>query len=464
MSDRGHCPGCGEERRIENVDLLVCGECDNIWTNGEEDPSILDAPPPPELRPVMLIWVHCDRVGWTPSVSLECPAHAAWLCRPSPENNGVIYARFTACAPATRVRSEQSIKRRYGLPSRGQARPAAGGALRKLVDRALSTVPWRGPERSACGRRPVPPVESGGVPRQRAQVPQVGVGRRRLWAVAARHHADGRGLRQARPWLLRQIALIKPRVIVALGAPAWEYLRVNGDVEAMQAARGDPDDKSSRHADTYITRVQGQMRRLTIQGHECIVIPVCHPSFILRKFDRNDPDKPLEPSAHSQRLIWMGHLQKAFRMAYQPDTFVDYDVEEQVHEEEDARGPSYQRRYRCEEDEPSREKTMHDRAHRTPKTTNRIEFQHTHHQQHGTEMLVTDAPWTDARCWRASRTFRTICWWSCRAGGRDWQWGWGRHQARGPGERCQVDEPRRVLRAQVPLQAGQAARRGHAAV
>jgi DNA polymerase len=59
------------------------------------------------------------------------------------------------------------------------------------------------------------------------------------------------------PYLLKQIELIKPRIIVALGATAYHYL--SGD-------------------DSNISKVRGTV----IQKKEYILIPTYHPSYLLR--------------------------------------------------------------------------------------------------------------------------------------------------------------------------------------
>jgi len=59
------------------------------------------------------------------------------------------------------------------------------------------------------------------------------------------------------PYLLKQIALIKPRIIVALGATAYHYL--SGD-------------------DSNISKVRGSV----LQKKEYILIPTYHPSYLLR--------------------------------------------------------------------------------------------------------------------------------------------------------------------------------------
>ena len=71
--------------------------------------------------------------------------------------------------------------------------------------------------------------------------------------------------KRARPWLDRQLELIRPRVIVTLGNFATKLL--------LQTKEG-------------ITKLRGQEFAFTRAGHEAVLIPTLHPSAVLRSGGR----------------------------------------------------------------------------------------------------------------------------------------------------------------------------------
>ena len=64
-------------------------------------------------------------------------------------------------------------------------------------------------------------------------------------------------------WLLRQIAIVNPEVIVALGAPASNFLLAT---------------------DQGLTRLRGVWHEITVAGSSIAVMPTFHPAYVLRNY------------------------------------------------------------------------------------------------------------------------------------------------------------------------------------
>jgi uracil-DNA glycosylase len=75
-------------------------------------------------------------------------------------------------------------------------------------------------------------------------------------------------IRSHTPWLLKQISIIKPRVICSLGNYSTKFFLANGDVDKMKEQEG-------------ITSIHGDVRRLDFLGLKIKLIPLFHPAAII---------------------------------------------------------------------------------------------------------------------------------------------------------------------------------------
>ncbi len=70
------------------------------------------------------------------------------------------------------------------------------------------------------------------------------------------------------PWLIRQIRIIRPKVVCSLGNYATKFFLANGEVDLMDKQSG-------------ITNVHGKTRELDFQGVKFKLIPLFHPAAII---------------------------------------------------------------------------------------------------------------------------------------------------------------------------------------
>ena len=70
------------------------------------------------------------------------------------------------------------------------------------------------------------------------------------------------------PWLLKQIQVIKPRVVCSLGNYASKFFLANGDVDKMDEMPG-------------ITSIHGQVKEMDFLGMKIKLIPLFHPAAII---------------------------------------------------------------------------------------------------------------------------------------------------------------------------------------
>jgi DNA polymerase len=70
------------------------------------------------------------------------------------------------------------------------------------------------------------------------------------------------------PWLLKQIQVIKPRVVCSLGNYASKFFLANGDVDKMNEMPG-------------ITSIHGQVKEMDFLGMKIKLIPLFHPAAII---------------------------------------------------------------------------------------------------------------------------------------------------------------------------------------
>lgn len=70
------------------------------------------------------------------------------------------------------------------------------------------------------------------------------------------------------PWLLRQIEVIKPKVICSLGNYATKFFLANGEVDKMDKQPG-------------ITGIHGKVREIDFLGMKIKLIPLFHPAAII---------------------------------------------------------------------------------------------------------------------------------------------------------------------------------------
>ncbi|MDP4039021.1 MAG: uracil-DNA glycosylase [Candidatus Pacearchaeota archaeon] len=70
------------------------------------------------------------------------------------------------------------------------------------------------------------------------------------------------------PWLLKQIEVIKPKVVCSLGNYATKFFLAGGNVENMKEQEG-------------ITKLHGKTRNVNINGREIKLIPLFHPAAII---------------------------------------------------------------------------------------------------------------------------------------------------------------------------------------
>jgi DNA polymerase len=75
-------------------------------------------------------------------------------------------------------------------------------------------------------------------------------------------------IRSHTPWLVKQIRVLKPRVICSLGNFATKFILANGDVENMKSCPG-------------ITLVHGKVQNIKFDGLEIKLIPLFHPAAII---------------------------------------------------------------------------------------------------------------------------------------------------------------------------------------
>lgn len=69
-------------------------------------------------------------------------------------------------------------------------------------------------------------------------------------------------------WLVKQIEVIKPKVVCSLGNYATKFFLSNGDVNLMKKQEG-------------ITKLHGKVRRIRFMGVDIILIPLFHPAAII---------------------------------------------------------------------------------------------------------------------------------------------------------------------------------------
>ena len=77
-------------------------------------------------------------------------------------------------------------------------------------------------------------------------------------------------IRKHTPYLLKQISIIKPKVICSLGNYATKFFLAGGDVEKMKDKLG-------------ITKLHGKVQIVKINGIEIKLIPLFHPAAIIYK-------------------------------------------------------------------------------------------------------------------------------------------------------------------------------------
>jgi DNA polymerase len=70
------------------------------------------------------------------------------------------------------------------------------------------------------------------------------------------------------PWLVRQISLLKPKVICSLGNYATKFFLSNGEVDKMDKQAG-------------ITAVHGKVKKMNFNGLDIILVPLFHPAAII---------------------------------------------------------------------------------------------------------------------------------------------------------------------------------------
>ncbi|MBU0959233.1 MAG: uracil-DNA glycosylase [Nanoarchaeota archaeon] len=70
------------------------------------------------------------------------------------------------------------------------------------------------------------------------------------------------------PWLVKQIKIIKPKVICSLGNYATKFFLANGDVDLMVKQPG-------------ISSVHGKVREIEFMGMKIKLIPLFHPAAII---------------------------------------------------------------------------------------------------------------------------------------------------------------------------------------
>jgi len=70
------------------------------------------------------------------------------------------------------------------------------------------------------------------------------------------------------PWLLKQIEVIKPKVICSLGNYATRFFLANGEVDEMDKQLG-------------ITNVHGKVKHMDFLGSKIKLIPLFHPAAII---------------------------------------------------------------------------------------------------------------------------------------------------------------------------------------
>jgi len=75
-------------------------------------------------------------------------------------------------------------------------------------------------------------------------------------------------IRSHTPWLVKQLQVIKPKVVCSLGNYATKFFLAKGDVDAMTTMPG-------------ITSVHGKVRETEIHGIPIKLIPLFHPAAII---------------------------------------------------------------------------------------------------------------------------------------------------------------------------------------
>ncbi len=75
-------------------------------------------------------------------------------------------------------------------------------------------------------------------------------------------------IRAHTPWLLKQIDVIRPKVVCSLGNYATKFFLAEGNVDEMKNQLG-------------ITSVHGKVQMVKINGHEIKLIPLFHPAAII---------------------------------------------------------------------------------------------------------------------------------------------------------------------------------------
>ena len=73
-----------------------------------------------------------------------------------------------------------------------------------------------------------------------------------------------------KPWLIKQIREIKPKVICSLGNYATKFFLARGDVDKMKDMPG-------------ITSVHGKVKMIELNGEKIKLIPLFHPAAIIYK-------------------------------------------------------------------------------------------------------------------------------------------------------------------------------------
>ena len=237
------------------------------------------------------------------------------------------------------------------------------------------------------------------------------------------------------PWLLRQIELLKPRIILTLGAAAWRYLRVNGDIERMTEDDGGPAGDAAKNPETFMGKVSGKLfhDRRVGATHRCTLMPVYHPGWVAAQFDRQSGE-PRDGSSQCKKAIWFRNVAKAYEYARWNDQngavpFEDYDADALVNGEEDRQGPSRLAwtDYRYEENDLSHEDFYRQQRERQPvdATIPLLQFQHTNHQERDGEMLVVGRTLDDRQILVRARGFENYLLVEMQGRPSGWTCGWG---------------------------------------
>jgi len=134
---------------------------------------------------------------------------------------------------------------------------------------------------------------------------------------------------EAHGWAMaEQIRICSPDVIICLGSTAWQYVYCGFDVKAVEKLR-----KSSNATDRKmraITRICGSIFKMNIHGKSTFVLPLTHPSYILRQSE-NDSDGLIESiwRAHFKKIepLLKGNIDAALKIAAKEQAYDSVDKE-----------------------------------------------------------------------------------------------------------------------------------------